>query len=98
MPQPVFRYNGKSGDVIDGAIFAFSRATDPDVLLLFEARQEEKVARWEYAVARMHVGALSLRYRNDEVWSAPQLEPPYLSEDGAYTILQDLPEPKLARE
>jgi hypothetical protein len=94
LPQPLLRYGGTSGDVMDGALFAFARETDPDVILVLEARRAP-APRWEFALARMCVGALSARYRNEEVWSVPELEQPYFRKSEPYTLFQNLPEPKV---
>jgi hypothetical protein len=94
MPQPLMRYE-QAGAVLDGALFAFARATDPDVILLLEAAGTGDELHWQYALARMHVGALSARYREAEVWSVEEMQQPYSRASGVYTLLQDLPEPKL---
>ena len=96
LTQPLVRYSGDKEEPLDGAIFAFARATDPDVLLLLEARAATgENARWHYALARMHCGALSMSYQEREVWSADQMSHPYARPQGAYTLFQDLPEPPL---
>ena len=96
LTQPLVRYGKGSGELIDGAIFAYSRLTDPDVLLVIEARAEKgREPRWEYALARMHGGKLRVRYRDEEVWTADALAPPYYQKHGNYTTLQNIPEPVL---
>jgi hypothetical protein len=95
LTQPLMRYGGgDSKEVLDGALFGFARATDPDVILVLEARGAES-PRWEYAVARMHVGALSAAYRDRQVWSVEELKHPYLRKSGPYTLFQYVPEPKV---
>lgn len=44
--QPLHRYSDSEDGLIDGAIFALSRGTNPEALLLFECRiaQEGKLA------------------------------------------------------
>ncbi len=37
LPQPLYRYDSKRSDVLDGAVFAFVQGTDPESLLLIEA-------------------------------------------------------------
>jgi len=96
MPQPLVRYGGKTPELIDGALFAFARGTDPDVILLLEARSATgQASRWEYALARMHVGALAARYKEKEVWAVEEMTQPYARKEGAFTQLQNLPEPKV---
>ncbi len=94
LPQPLVRYAGDRQQPVDGAIFAYARATDPDVLLVLEARAAERDApQWHYALARMHCGALSMSYQKREVWSVEQMTHPFARPDGIYTLLQGLPEP-----
>ena len=59
LTQPLYRYEHKEGQVLDGALFAFAEGTDPELLLLVEARQrKDQPAEWQYAPARMNmVGA-----------------------------------------
>ena len=95
MSQPLLRYGGKSSDLADGALFAFARGTDPDVILLLEARSAQgQAARWEYALARMHVGALAARYKEKEIWAVEEMTQPYDRKEGVFSQLQNLPEPK----
>ena len=58
-------------DLIDGALFAFVQGTDPEVLLLLEARRDEAVASWHYGLARMTSRALRADHKEKEVWSVP---------------------------
>jgi hypothetical protein len=90
MPQPLCRYEGDGREVADGAMFTFVRETDPDVLLLIEARGGED-RRWEYALARMHTGALRALYHDKEVWSVDQLAQPFSRPMEPFTLLRDLP-------
>ena len=95
MSQPLLRYGGKSPDLADGALFAFARGTDPDVILLLEARSAKgQAARWEYALARMHVGALAARYKEKEIWAVEEMTQPYDRKEGVFSQLQNLPEPR----
>jgi hypothetical protein len=96
MTQPLVRYAGDKQQPVDGTIFAYARATDPDVLLLLEARADDTGAqKWNYALARMHCGALAMSYRDRQVWSREQMSHPFERPKGEYTLFQDLPEPPL---
>jgi hypothetical protein len=97
LSQPLVRYAGDEKHPVDGAMFAFARATDPDVLLLLETRAKaEAEPQWHYALARMHCGALAMSYDDREIWSRDQMEHPFARPTGAYTLFQDLPEPTLS--
>jgi hypothetical protein len=96
LTQPLLRYGKGSGELVDGAIFAYARATDPDVLLVLEARAVAGTEpRWHYGLARMHGGKLRVQYHDEEVWSVDALAPPYYQKTGGYTTFQNLPEPQL---
>lgn len=68
VPQPLYRYpvNGKT--LLDGAIFSFALGTDPEALLLIEARQSADAWRWEYAFGRFHFAGLQARHQGHDVW------------------------------
>ena len=54
LPQPLFRYESTDPKVIDGALFAFvtSAGTDPEAIIVLEARQTDNGPQWQYVVAR----------------------------------------------
>jgi hypothetical protein len=99
LPQPVYRYSAPKQGVVIGGLFAFVRATDPEVWVLIEAKgKDAATAKWQYAPARMHsMAPLRLRHRGEQVW-AP--EPPawkgaYFAEhDHAYAAFRfkDIPD------
>jgi hypothetical protein len=68
LTQPIYRYESPEQALIDGAIFAFVLGTDPEVLLLCEARQIEGRARWQYALARLNNDELFALQGDREVW------------------------------
>lgn len=70
LPQPLIRYEPKNSPVIDGALFAFAEGTDPQVMLLVEARDGAGQHRWEYAFVRSHFVELRGFHREKEVWFA----------------------------
>ena len=57
----------------DGGLFAFVQGTDPEVLLLIEARGG-KGPGWHFAAARMQNSALQLKLDGREVWAVEKLE------------------------
>jgi hypothetical protein len=72
LPTPLYRYPaGKSG-VVDGALFALmsSAGTDPEVLLLLEAKAEGGKLHWEYACGRFSDWELHVSRRSTEVFSS----------------------------
>jgi hypothetical protein len=70
LSKPLYRYPSKTtDDVLDGALFTFTQGTDPEVLLLIEARKNEGRYQWQYACGRFSDYRLAVRYRDREVWS-----------------------------
>ncbi len=66
---PVHRYESAAQGVADGGLFAFTKGTDPDALLLIEARGKGDDVQWQFAFARLN-GYCALRgtRKDAEVW------------------------------
>jgi hypothetical protein len=75
LTQPLLRYSSKSAGVVDGGLFAFVLATDPELLLLIELRETKEGPRWHYAAARFTNRPLQLLHNKREVWSCTKAEP-----------------------
>lgn len=69
LPQPLLRYESDDNS-IDGALFSFSLGTDPEVILILEARLASDPPAWQYALARYHFVDLRASYQGQEVWHA----------------------------
>ncbi len=74
LTQPVYRYeiSDEKSPVVDGAIFSYvwTAGTDPEVLLVLEARRTDKGLDWYYAPARFTNCEAWLQYRGKQVWRA----------------------------
>jgi hypothetical protein len=72
LPKPLFRYPAAKTGVVDGALFALmsSAGTDPEVLLLIEAKEAEGKLRWEYACGRFSDWELHVSRKDKEVFSS----------------------------
>ncbi len=72
LPRPLYRYESTDPDVIDGAVFALvsSAGTDPEIILVIEARKRADGPRWEFAAARFSDMNLWLTHKGKEVWSS----------------------------
>jgi len=73
--QPLYRYEGTEGDLIDGALFAIVHATDPEVFVQIEARKAGGVLQWQYSLAPFNSNFLSVSHNSREIWTAPQIVP-----------------------
>lgn len=69
LTQPLMRYESKAADVVDGALFCFAKGTDPETLLLMEARD----GAWHFAFARFNETAMQATMDGNNVWNVEQL-------------------------
>jgi hypothetical protein len=86
LDKPIYQYGAGPDGLIEGALFAFVVGTDPEVLLLVEARESRGKSAWHYALARMNRDAMRVRRNEREVWSVPFLEKPWGNSRGAYFL------------
>ena len=71
LPQPLHRYKSPRQSVVDGAVFSFVVATDPDALLLIEHVRRDGAEHFQYAFARFHYWAVrATDSGNAVVWEA----------------------------
>ena len=73
MPQPSFRFEDQAEQIVDGALFAFVEATDPEALLLLEAIAGAggKAPHWRCTFAKMTSRPITGRRGDKVVWSVP---------------------------
>ena len=98
LPQPLYRYESTDPAVIDGAVFAYvtSAGTDPEVLLVIEARAvgekpvDEK-PQWQYAACRFSDFNLFVEHEGQQVWQALRdTENPWgFNKDHTYRLYTD---------
>lgn len=70
LSQPLYRYEEEPSGVVDGAVFAFAEANDPEALLLLEVIHDTEGTRsWRYGLARMSSVRMIVRLDDREVWS-----------------------------
>jgi hypothetical protein len=72
LPTPLYHYPAAKTGVVDGTLFALmsNAGTDPEVLLLIEAREKDRKLHWEYACARFSDLELHVQRKDKEVWSS----------------------------
>jgi hypothetical protein len=72
LPTPLYRYPTAKSGVLDGALFALvsNAGTDPEVLLIIEAREVEGKLRWEYALGRFSDFELHVKWKDKEVYTS----------------------------
>jgi len=72
LPTPLFRYAAAKTGAADGALFALvsNAGTDPEVLLLIEAKETDGKLRWEYACGRFSDWELHVERKDKEVFAS----------------------------
>ena len=70
LPKPLHRYEGS--DVLDGFLLALvsTAGTDPEIILMIEARKTPEGSRWVYGAARFSDMNLWLKHKDREVWTS----------------------------
>jgi hypothetical protein len=70
LTQPIYQYSGKKDSAtLGGGVFLFCQGTDPEVILLLEARKVKDRAAWHYALAPFTDYGLSVTLDDQEIWS-----------------------------
>jgi hypothetical protein len=72
LPTPLYRYPAAKVGVVDGALFTLvsNAGTDPEVLLLIEAKKIDGKLRWEYACGRFSDWELHVQRKDKEVYAS----------------------------
>ncbi len=100
LPRPLYRYEGP--DVLEGAIYAFvsTAGTDPEILLILEARKTPEGPRWAYAGARFSDMDLWLKHKDKEVWTSIRGGENTFNHDAQhrYRFFQDLIVPEIGAD
>jgi hypothetical protein len=78
LPTPIHRYQDVDSGLEDGAIFVFATGTNPEALLLLEARAEgSTTGGWGYGLARVSGAALAADLDGRRIWSQAEANPPH---------------------
>ena len=94
LPKPLYRYDKPEGNVIDGALLAFvsDAGTDPEIILVLEARKEEGgVTAWYYRTVRLSISDLYVNFKGERVWTSLREDPngQFGNKDNTYGLIRD---------
>lgn len=70
LAQPIYRFESRREDILDGGLFAFVTGTDPEIILVLEARRAGTAFAWHYGLARFTHLPLRVSHGETEVWQA----------------------------
>jgi hypothetical protein len=69
LAKPLHRYQDADAGIVDGAIVSFANGTNPEVLLVLEARTTGKAAaEWQFALVQMSGEAVFAELDGNEIW------------------------------
>ena len=72
LPKPIHRYADPTAGLVDGAIYVFANGTNPEVILLIEARRAgDAPPGWVYGLTRTAGAELHATIDGGEVWTRP---------------------------
>jgi hypothetical protein len=73
LSQPIARYASTKHHVIDGGLFTFVEATDPEAFLLLEVKDAGEKLQWHFAMARMASVKMQASFQDNVVWQVKTL-------------------------
>jgi hypothetical protein len=73
-PRPIYEYADPKAGLLHGAMFVYANGTNPEVLLLAEARATKQGKSWIYGCTPLSTAPLEAKLGEKVVWESPQLE------------------------
>lgn len=76
LSRPLHRYGAPDDSIVDGGLFTFTHGTDPEVLVLIEARQVGREFQWRIGFAPLTSYAIEVRHKGTVFWECDRRPPP----------------------
>jgi len=73
LPTPLIQYQDEEHGIVDGGLFALAVGTDPEIIVMIEARKVGDTSKWHVVGFRSHFDALEMSYKGTRVWNAPSV-------------------------
>ncbi len=73
LSTPLIQYQDEDHGIVDGALFAMAIGTDPEIIVMIEARKKDGESKWYLAAFRSHFDGLEMSYKGKPVWQAPSV-------------------------
>jgi hypothetical protein len=71
LPHPIDRYSDAASGVVDGGIFVCANGTNPEAILVIEARRNgDGPAKWSFAALQFSHAEVTLKLGSRDVWTA----------------------------
>lgn len=72
LPRPIDRYSSPASGTLDGGLFIFGNGTNPEILLMIEARRHgDDPAKWSFAAMPFSHAEVTLNLDAKEAWTSP---------------------------
>lgn len=92
LSKPVYRYGSDAGEPLDGTVWAFVQGTNPEVLLVVEARRlPDSSLAWHYGLAPMTSYPAEVFRDGKSVWKVDRQPVPTPDALGVYLFRYDVP-------
>ncbi|MDZ4687049.1 MAG: hypothetical protein SH850_18385 [Planctomycetaceae bacterium] len=76
LTTPILEYADDATKLVRGSVFAYStNGTNPDLVIVLEARPTAEGVAWHFAPARMTTGGLTVKSQERVLWEAPFVQP-----------------------
>ena len=76
LATPLLHYADADQGILDGAIFSFANGTNPEVLLVLEARTVKDEPAWHYALVHLSGEPVAVQLDGKDLWQRPGDIPP----------------------
>ena len=74
LERPIYTYADEKQGVADGALFAMSYGTNPEVLVQIEARSSGEKLAWQVAFARMSAAEITIKFDGKKLWTVEAMK------------------------
>ena len=68
LSNPIYRFEAETDDSPDGAIFAYLRGWDAEILIVIETLETPEGLRWHYAPMRFCYLGARVMHKDKKVW------------------------------
>uniref|UniRef100_A0A7C2NXH6 Uncharacterized protein n=1 Tax=Schlesneria paludicola TaxID=360056 RepID=A0A7C2NXH6_9PLAN len=94
LSKPLLRFGREGTATLDGALFVLAHGTDPELMIVLEALQQNDGYRWHYSLAPMTGYALQAALDDKPVWEAPWRKGPYSPKEPFFILVHSrVPKP-----
>ena len=78
MARPIWQYQDEKNGILDGALFVYANGTNPEILLVLEARADKNGKRaWHYGLGRLGGAKMDVELDGKLVWEVQTGQGPY---------------------